>query len=93
MTVFPKRKRNCERICKATPRKDEFISQNSKIHPGKSRTDLQRDLLVTGVNVASLTVRSTLIGAGRISKIPVKEQLLTPAMKKPILALAKKYNS
>ena len=63
------------------------------MHPRKTSTDLQRELLATGVSVDSSTVRRRLIEAGRLARTPIKKQLLTPAMKRKRLDWARKYQS
>lgn len=92
-TLSPKRKSKCGRKRKTTPRTDKFLVRNSKMHPRKTSTDLQRELLATGVSVDSSTVRRRLIEAGRLARTPIRKQLLTPAMKKKRLYWARKYQS
>ena len=43
---------------------------------------LRKDLLSSGVNVSSSTVRRRLIECGQMARRPVKKQLLTANMKK-----------
>ena len=50
---------------------------------------LRKDLLSSGVNVSSSTVRRRLIECGRMARRPVKKQLLTANMKKKRLNWAK----
>lgn len=92
-TVSPKRQCKCGRKRKTTPRTDKFLVRNSKMHPRKTSTDLQSELLATGVCVDSSTVRRRLIEAGRFARKPISKQLLTPAMKKKRLNWARKYQS
>ena len=92
-TVSPNRKGKCGRKRKTSPRTDKFLVRYSKMHPYKTSTDLQRELLATGVSVDSSTVRRRLIQSGRFARVPIKKQLLTPAMKKKRLAWARKYQS
>ncbi|GFY01625.1 HTH_Tnp_Tc3_2 domain-containing protein [Trichonephila clavipes] len=63
------------------------------MHPYKTRRYLQRELLATSGNVDSSTVRRRLIEAGRLTRKPIKKQLLTPAMKKKRLHWTRKYLS
>ena len=81
-TVSPNRKTRCGRKRKTSPRTDKFLVRNSKMHPRKTSTDLQRELLAAGVSMDSSTVRRRLIEAGRLARTPIKKQLLTPAMKR-----------
>ncbi|XP_071034948.1 uncharacterized protein [Parasteatoda tepidariorum] len=71
-TVSPKRKSKCGRKRKTTPRTDQFLLRNSKMHPLKTSTDLQRDLSATGVSIDASTVRRRLNEAGRIARKPIK---------------------
>ncbi|GFW21181.1 hypothetical protein TNCV_1948061 [Trichonephila clavipes] len=72
---------------------NKFLVPNSTMHPFKTSIDLQRELLATGVNVDSSTVRRRLIDARRFERKPIKKQLITPAMKKKRLDWARKYQS
>lgn len=49
--------------------------------PRKTSTDLQMELLATGMSVDSSTIQQRHIRAGRFARTPIKKQLLTPAMK------------
>ncbi|GFT28530.1 hypothetical protein TNCV_429341 [Trichonephila clavipes] len=46
------------------------------MHPYKTSSDLQRELLVTGVSVDSSTVRRRLIEVGGFAGKPIEKQLL-----------------
>ena len=61
--------------------------KNSK----KTSKDLQRDLAIVGMNVASSTVRRMLFEAGRTARRPLRKQLLTKAMKKKRLSWARNH--
>ena len=89
----PKRRGQCGRKRKATPKDDKMILRNSVRDPTKNSKDLQRDLATAGVNVDSSTVRRRLLQAGRKARRPLKNQLLTAAMKKKRMKWAKKYNN
>ncbi|GIY59880.1 hypothetical protein CEXT_628121 [Caerostris extrusa] len=50
-TVLPKRKNKCGHKHKTTPWTVKFLVRNSKLHPLKTSTDLQIELLAAGVSV------------------------------------------
>lgn len=92
-SLSPKRRAKCGRKRKTTPRTDKILIRNSKINPRKTSSDLKRDLLATGFDVSSSTVRRRLLEAGRKARRPTKKQFLTTKMMKKRLAWAKKYKS
>ncbi|KAK9871192.1 hypothetical protein WA026_011473 [Henosepilachna vigintioctopunctata] len=57
----PKRKGNCGRKRKTSPRTDKLSIRNSKINPRKTSTDLRRDLMASGVEVSTSTMRKRLL--------------------------------
>ena len=89
-TLAPKRKEKCGRKRKTLTRDDIRLLRESKEDPRKTSDMLRKDLLSSGVNVSSSTVRRRLIECGRMARRPVKKQLLTAAMKKKRLDWAKK---
>ena len=62
--------------------------KNSVKNPKKTTKDLQRDLALAGVNVASSTVRRRLLEMSRTARRLLRKQLLTKAMKKKRLSWA-----
>ncbi|GIY71703.1 hypothetical protein CEXT_289691 [Caerostris extrusa] len=56
-----KRKNKCGCKRTTTPRTDKFLAQNSKLHPHKTSTDRQRELLATGVRMEGLTAGGLLV--------------------------------
>ena len=90
-SLSPKRKGNCGRKRKTTPRDDFYLIRQSKLAPRKTSDDLQKDLAGAGVNVSSSTVRRRLLKVGRTAHRPLKKQLLTQKMKAKRLLWAKKY--
>jgi transposase len=91
--VSPNRKGNCGTKRKTTPRTDELLLRNSRLHPTLTSKDLQRDLLTPGIDIDASTVRRTLLEDGRKAREPIKKQLLTSAMKQKRLASANKNRS
>jgi DNA-directed RNA polymerase I, II, and III subunit RPABC1 len=90
--LSPNRKGKCERKRKTTPRTDQLLLRNSRLHPTVTSKDLRRNLLTSGIDTGASTVgRSFLIG--RKARKPIKKQLLRPAMKQKRLAWANKYRS
>ena len=81
-TLGPKRKEKCGKKRKTSTRDDIRLLRKSKKDPRKTSPMLRKDLLSSGVNVISSTVRRRLIECGRMARRPVKKQLLTTAMKK-----------
>lgn len=81
-TVSQKRKGNCGRKRKTASWTYACILRNIKVHPRTSRTDIQRDLLATVVNVALSAVKCTLFDLGRISRSPIKNSYLHLQCKK-----------
>ena len=71
-SLSPKRKGNCGRKRKTTPRDDLFLIRQSKLAPQKTSHDLQKDLARAGVRVSSSTVRRRLLKVGRKAHRPVK---------------------
>ena len=76
------RQGRCGRKPKTTPQDVKVMIRNSVENPKKTSKDLQRDLALAGVNVASSTVRRRLLEVGRTARRPLRKQLLTKAMKK-----------
>ena len=83
-TLSPKRKEKCGtgRKRKTSTRDNIRILRESKKDPRRTSDMLRKDLLSSGVNVSSSTVRRRLIECGRMARRPVKKQLLTANMKK-----------
>ena len=68
--------------------------QNAKVmirNLKKTSKDLQRDLALAGVNVASSTVQQRLLEVGRTARRPLHKQSLTKAMKKKRLSWARNH--
>ena len=68
--------------------------QNAKVmirNLKKTSKDLQRDLALAGVNVASSTVQQRLLEVGRTARRPLHKQSLTKAMKKKRLSWASNH--
>jgi hypothetical protein len=55
--------------------------------------DLQRDLLISGIDIDSSTVWRRLLEVGQKARKTIKKQLLTPAMKQNWLEWVNKYRS
>ena len=94
-SVTLRRKGNCGRKRKTTPKDDLILLRNSKKDPRNTSFDLQKDLAsvgVRGVRISSSTVRHRLLEAGRNDKKPLKKHLLTKRMKKKRLHWAKTQN-
>ena len=83
----------CGRKTKTSTRYNIRILRESKKDPRRTSYMLRKDLLSSGVNVSSSTVRRRLIECGRMGRRPVKKQLLTANMKKKRLDWAKKYRN
>lgn len=79
----PQRRGKCGRKRNTTPRTDTILVRNSKIHPRRSSSDLQRDIFAAGIHCK-------LLEAGRKARRSRKNELLTPAMMKKCLAWVKK---
>ena len=92
-TLPPKRKEKCGRKRKTSTRDNIRLLQESKKDPRSTSDMLRKDLLSSGVNVSSSTVRRRLIQCGRMARRPVKKQLLTANMKKKRLDWVKKYRN
>ena len=88
-TLSPKRKEKCGRKRKTSTRDNIRILRESKKDSRRTSYMLRKDLLSSGVNVSSSTVRRRLIECGRMARRPVKKQLLTANMKKKRLDWAK----
>ena len=67
-----------------------MIRHNVK-NPKKTSKDLQRDLALAGVNVASSTVRQRLLEVGRTPRRPLSKQSLTKTMKKKRLSWTRNH--
>jgi hypothetical protein len=78
---------------KTTPRTDQLILRNSRLHPTMTSKDLQRDLLTSGVYFDGSTVQRRLLEVWRKAREPIKKKLLTPAVKQKWLAWANKTRS
>ena len=91
--LSPKRKEKCGRKRKTSTRDNIRILRESKKDPRRTSDMLRKDLLSSGVNVSSSTLRRLLIECGRMARRPVKKQLLTANMKKKRLGWAKKYRN
>ena len=81
----------CGRKRKTTPQDVKVMIRNSVKNPKKTGKDLQRDLALAGLNVASSTVRRRLFEVGRTARRPLRKQLLTKAMKKKRLSWARNH--
>ena len=81
-TLSPKGKKKCGRKKKTSTRDDIRLLRESKKDPRKTSDMLKKDLLSSGVNISSSTVRRKLIECGRTARKPVRRQLLTANMKK-----------
>ena len=73
---------------KTTSQDVKLMIRNSVKNPKKTTKDLQRDLALAGVNVASSTVRRRLLEMSRTARRLLRKQLLTKAMKKKRLSWA-----
>ena len=85
------RKGRCGRKRKTTFYDDKVIIRNSVKDPKKNSKDLQRDTASAGVSISSSTIRWRLLAVGRTARKPVRQQLLTAAMKTKRLQWARKY--
>ena len=83
------RRGRCGRKLKTTPQDVKVMIRNSVKYLKKTGKDLQRDLALAGVNVASSTVRRRLLQVGRTARRPLPKQLLIKAMKKKRLSWAR----
>jgi transposase len=83
------RKGKCGRKRKPTPRTDELLLRNSRLHPTMTSKDRQRDFLASGIDIDVSAVQRRLLEVGRKARKPIKKQLLTPAMKQKPLAWVK----
>ena len=82
----------CGRKHKTTPQDVKIIIRNSVKNPKKTSIDLQRNLALAGVKVASSIFRRRLLEVGRTARRPLCKQLLTKAMKKKRLSWARNYS-
>ena len=80
------RHERCGRKRKTTSQDVKEMIRNSVKNPKKTSKDLQRDLALAGVNVASSTVRRRILEVGRTARRLLRKQLLTKAMKKKRLS-------
>ena len=90
-SVTPKRKGNCGRKRKTSPKDDCYISKKSKQDPSESSVEIKKDLAEAGVEISASLVRRRLVASGRRARRPSKKQLLTRGMKKKRVAWARKY--
>ena len=81
----------CGRKRKTSPQDVKVMIRNSVKYLKKTSKDLQKDLALAGVNVASSTVRRRLFEVGRTARRPLRKQLLTKAMKKKRLSWARNH--
>ncbi|GFW92134.1 uncharacterized protein TNCV_3540201 [Trichonephila clavipes] len=70
-----------------------FLYETMQCILTKQVSDLQRELLATGVSLDSSTVTRRLIEAGRFETKPIEKQFLTPAMRKKTFGLGQEYRT
>ncbi len=92
-TLSTKRKGRCGPKFKATPPAVQKLVMESEKDSRKSSHELKRDLEMIGVSVSPRTVRRHLVAAGRVSRRPMKKQLLTDTMKERRLIWAKQLEN
>jgi hypothetical protein len=63
---------NAEKKRKTTPRTDQLLLRNSRLHPTMTSRDLQRDLMTPGIDIDALIVRRRLLEVGRMARKPMK---------------------
>jgi transposase len=75
-SLSPNRKGKCGRKRKTTPRTDQLLLRNSRLHPTITSKGFQRDLLTSGIDTDASAVRRRLLEAGRKARNHSKRKRL-----------------